>query len=570
MKMIVVNILQGVILLVPSKFETRSTGTVGIRRRVTALVLAGTLAAAGAALSACTPNGTSPDDSVGVHSTAVATDVLTDDGRIHENIWINNVDVGGLTVDEAKIVLAASWQNTFDASTIAFTLDSAEVQNYSFNDFDIRLDFDSALQEAYNYTRTGGAVKQTQNAESLITTPLDLEAGCFFDTTALSDVLVTLSKAVTLEAVEPKVQRENGAFILVDGQDGTQLNTEKTLDAFTTALKAYRGEGGRMEIGLVVETVQPQFTSANLSTSMSLLGSWTTSYSGSSENRATNLRVSSGSIHNTYMLPGDVFSTNATFGPTTAANGYKPGGTYVNGKVVDSYGGGVCQTSSTLYRALLEAELQIVERQNHSLPVAYMPMGFDATLAGDYIDMKFKNNLDAPILIEAVMGGGSLTVNIYGPETRDPARSIEYKSTCVATHTPPPEKLTEDPTLPLGERVVDSPAKTGFEYHVHKHIYMNGKLTDTVLVNKSRYQTVAAEVRVGTGPAAPTEAPVVTPMPTSIPASEPSEPIAEATPWPTPEITPTPAPTTTPDIPSATEPEFETPTDSLPDEPLMP
>ena len=521
--------LQGVIFL--SRFKMLS-----------ALVLIGTLVFVGTIFSACKPNnGIDPNSVVDVDSTAVASEDPLG-GLIHENIWINDVNVGGLTMDEAKTLLTAELQGALDASSVVFLDGEDEVHTLPLSDFGIQLDLDGVIRKAYDYTRQEGMTEK-QIREALAQDDLDLEAGCFFDTEAITAALTTLDTTLSVAPVEPKVQRANGAFYTEAGKPGTKLNIEQTTTAFTEALKDYHGIGGRMEVALTIEEVQPKFTTNDLSTAMTLLGTWTTSYSGSSANRATNLRVSSGSINNTFLLPGEVFSTNATFGPTTAANGYMPGGTYVDGKVVDSYGGGVCQTSSTLYRALLAAELQIVERQNHSLPVGYMTLGFDATLAGDYIDLKFKNSTDSPILIETLMGNGSLTVNIYGRETRDPSRKIDFKSTCTGTFTPPPEKVKDDPTLPLGERVVDVPAKTGSEYQVYKYVYVNGKLVDTIHINTSRYRTVAAEVRVGTGPAAaPSVEPVassappvvVTPPPTPVPTPEPT-PIVDPTPEPTPE-----------------------------------
>ena len=535
-------------------FKMRSAGTEGKRktglyRYATVFALAGTMALTGTMLASCGKAGREPVDSQDVNSVAVVTpEVLADDGRIHANIWISGVDVGGLTMDEARTKLLSELQKPFDASTIAFMDRDQEVQVRTFGDFAIRFDVDSAVQQAYDYTRVGNAEALASNAEALDTQTLELEAGCFFDTAAVSGTLAAIDEVVSKEVVEPKVQRENGAFVVADGQDGRKLDVALTLDEFTNALKEYRGVGGRLEVNLAVVEQPIAFRGEDLSTSMSLLGSWTTNVAGGDADRTTNVRLSAESVNNVYLLPGAIFSTNATFGETTAARGYRPGGAYVNGKLVSSIGGGICQTSSTLYRAVLEAELAVVERTNHSLPVGYMVLGFDATLSGNYLDMKFKNSTDYPILLETIMTNRQLTVNIYGRETRDPSRRVEYKSEHIETFAPPEEKVTEDPTLPLGERVVDVPAKTGYLYRVYKYVYVNDKFVEKVHVNDSRYRTVAAEVRVGTGAPAATEMPIPTPYPVDQMPVQPTPEPAEVTPEPV-------EPTQPPVVDSTPEPE---------------
>ena len=475
---------------------------------------------------------------------ATADALLADDGRIHPNIWVGGVDIGGLTKEEALAKLEETLQNAFTDSSILFLYNGGSMQR-PFRDFSIALDLETAVKHAYAYTREGDASLLKERATGLATMRFDVETGCFYDTGALVGTLVAIGEEVSRPPVEPSMRRENGEFVFEPGQPGLQIDTDGTMDAFTDALKAFRADDATLEVVIAIAEEAPALSEDDLRQATSLLGTWTTKFAASDVNRTENLRLSSGSVNNTYMLPGEIFSTNATFGETTAANGYKPGGAYLNGKLVDSIGGGVCQTSSTLYRALLEAELEIVERTNHSLPVGYMVLGFDATLAGDYIDMKFKNSTDMPILLETVMEGGSLTVNIYGKETRDPARRIEFKNELVKTIDPPEEKVTEDPTLPLNTRVVDAAAKTGYEYKVYKQIFVNGVLVETVPVNTSRYRAVAAEVRVGTGPAA-TQQPVQPEQPEqpTQPPVQPTQPPEQPT---QPPVQPTMPPVATPE-----------------------
>ena len=108
----------------------------------------------------------------------------------------------------------------------------------------------------------------------------------------------------------------------------------------------------------------------------------------------------------------------------------------MNGLTVDTYGGGICQVSSTLYNAVILAELGVAQRQPHSMLVDYVKPSQDAAIAGDYKDMKLENTTDAPIYIEGYMSGGNITFTIYGKETRPANRSIKFVSETLSTTDP--------------------------------------------------------------------------------------------------------------------------------------
>ena len=144
------------------------------------------------------------------------------------------------------------------------------------------------------------------------------------------------------------------------------------------------------------------------------LSKYTTIYDAGNSNRAHNIALAASTINGTVLLPGESFSYNGTLGNTTKEKGYKEGGAYVGGKVVQAYGGGICQVSTTLYNAVLYANLEIVERHNHSYAVSYVPAGRDATVAYGGKDFKFKNNRNYPIKIVANAKNGVVSISIAG------------------------------------------------------------------------------------------------------------------------------------------------------------
>ena len=185
-------------------------------------------------------------------------------------------------------------------------------------------------------------------------------------------------------------------------------------------------------------------------------------------------------------------------GSQTAAGGYKEAGVYVNGKVEKGMAGGVCQVTSTLYNAVILAELEVVERSPHSMTVGYVPLGRDAAVAGTYKDLKFKNNTEYPIMIEAYASGGKLVMNIYGHEVHDAGRRLEFETVYEGTINKPAEIVKKDPNLPEGERVVTSRGRTGCKVSVRKKVYENGKMVSNEWFSSSSYRAAADEVTVGT------------------------------------------------------------------------
>ena len=150
-----------------------------------------------------------------------------------------------------------------------------------------------------------------------------------------------------------------------------------------------------------------------------LIGSYSTKYATSNTDRTTNLRLAASKIDGTVVMPGEIFSYNSVVGKRTIAAGYKEAAIYQDGEVTSGLGGGICQISTTLYNAAIEANMEIESRRNHMFVPSYSDPGKDATVVWGSTDFKFKNRRDYPIKIEASVSGGIATVNIYGLRTDD-------------------------------------------------------------------------------------------------------------------------------------------------------
>lgn len=210
--------------------------------------------------------------------------------------------------------------------------------------------------------------------------------------------------------------------------------------------------------------------------------------------RTNNVRLAAASINGTILNPGDEFSYNGVVGERTEARGYKPAGAYVNGQVVDEFGGGVCQPSSTLYMAVLRADLEVTERHNHSFTVAYTPLGEDATVDYGNLDFRFKNDTDYPIKIVAEQTNGQMIMTIIGTKTTD--KTVKTRTDVLATYTPETVEK-KDNSMKVGQTRVETTPITGYSTRTYKIITENGETTEE-LANSSNYVKRDKVVYVGT------------------------------------------------------------------------
>lgn len=304
---------------------------------------------------------------------------------------------------------------------------------------------------------------------------------------------------------------KDGEVAIVPEQPGIEV--EKS-DLKSAVARVNGGERTELE----VTAIQPEKTAKMLEAALfsSKIGTYSTDFSSSSANRAENVRLAASSINNKILMPGDVFSYNEAIGNPSLANGYKLASVFENGKTSEGVGGGVCQVSSTLYSAVLYADLEVVERRNHSLTVGYVPKGQDATVAYGSIDFKFKNSTDYPIKVSSVVNGRKLTVSIVGTKY-SPSREVKLNHQLVQTIEP---TVTEkqDAALPVGTRNVVSTGKKGYVVDTYKTVYSGGQEISSKKITRSTYKMVPTEVTIGTGEAAadaaePTMAPEETAAP---------------------------------------------------------
>ncbi len=225
------------------------------------------------------------------------------------------------------------------------------------------------------------------------------------------------------------------------------------------------------------------------------VSSFTTKYDASNINRSGNLKISADKINGTVLMPGEEFSFNEVVGKRTIEDGYKNAKIYENGQVVDGLAGGICQISSTLYNAVLLANLEVTERRNHSFTSTYVPAGRDATVVYGTQDFKFKNSRTYPIKIEAKVENGIAEFKIYGIK-----EELEYniKIIPVTTQTIPYEtQYVPDPTLAPGQQVVKQAGHSGYKVTTYIEKRIGGAVVSKTVLSNDTYKAMKAIVNVG-------------------------------------------------------------------------
>lgn len=417
---------------------------------------------------------------------------------IAEGVYIGNIYVGGMTEEEAKQAVETYVE---EAGDVTFTLATGEKSvEVEASDLGIHFSDMSVVQEAMDVGRSGSLIKRYKDNKDLEHGDKVIQLQLEVEPEAVAAVMEAQADVLNQEAVDNGLVREDGEFRIIKGEQGIEVNVEESIAAIDEYISTV-WDGTDAQIELVAEIVEPRGSEEELAQITDLLGGYSTNYNDSGANRCTNISVAASKINGTVLYPGEEFSVAATIGPLDAANGYQLAGAYENGQTVESYGGGVCQVSSTLYNAVILAELEVTERSNHSMIVSYVKPSMDAAIAGDYKDLKFVNNQELPIYLEGYTVGKNVYFNIYGHETRPENRVVTYESEVISQQDPGVQYVaTADPVGYIG---VAQGKHIGYVARLWKVVTVDGVEVSREVFNKSTYRASPKIVNVGTTSADP-------------------------------------------------------------------
>jgi len=413
---------------------------------------------------------------------------------IKDGIYVGDVNISGMTASEAK----AAVQSYVDSiGQVELTLIAAKDNEVvvKVSDFGIAWGNPQVVDEAVAIGTTGNVIERYKIKKDLEYNNKIYDLELVYDMQAISDTLTNRCAVYDVARVDSSLVRKNNEFEITIGHTGYAVDVETSIDKICHFLQEeWKFQPETVALDILVD--EHRGTVEELQQVKDVLGTYTTSYRSSGTYRSANVQNGTELINGVLLYPGDEFSALAEVTPFTEANGYFPAGSYLNGEVVDSLGGGICQVTTTLYNAILLAELEISQRFNHSMTVSYVPLSMDAAIAESAgKDFKFVNNTEYPIYIEGFVKNKTVTFNVYGKETRTGDRKITFETEVKET-IPVQDVITADPGHPFGY-VSSSGGYTGYKSALWKIVTENGVEVSRTQVNTSNYKMTQRNSVVG-------------------------------------------------------------------------
>lgn len=494
---------------------------------------------------------------VGILSTVFAL-INRDNETIFSGISIQGIDVSNLTIDEAKKKVSSIIGNHISEEISLQHNDFQTV--ILPEQFGVSFDVDNAVEQAYYIGKSDNLIKNNYTILSLLLKNYNISPSINYDEDLLNSLIDSINAQLPDRVVNSGYSIDGTNLIITSGKDGILISSSDLKDeilsflndissknetinipvnnvgaepinldaiykdifklpvdaSYTTNPYVVYPSSNGLDFAISMEeakaiisnqqdeyTIPLKITYPNVTTNQignepfpDLLSQFSTSFTSSGYNRSNNIILSSAKLNGLVLMPGEEFSYNQAVGQRTRAAGFREAGAYSNGKVVQEVGGGICQVSSTLYNAVLYANLEIVERTNHYFNPGYVKAGLDATVSWGGPDFRFRNNRNYPIRIVTDTSGKKLKVYIYGLKTDDDCTvvldpryisSVPYKTT-----------YQNDASLATGETRVVSSGSNGCKTATYKYVYdKNGTLISSECISRDTYSPHNKVVAVG-------------------------------------------------------------------------
>ena len=475
---------------------------------------------------------------------------------IVSGVKIEGIDVSGLSAEEAKGKLETIYTEKLETE-IPVQYNEYET-TINANLFETKYNIEDAVKKAIEIGKEGNIFENNYKILFALIGKQDIKVEMQLNEEAAKKIIEDLGTNLPGVVIESSYYIEDNKLIITKGQAGVKIDTDKLLeelkeklkgtekitdyitipvteeqptaididkiheeiykevkDAYYTqnpfeihpeeegidfdveaAKKALEEDKEEYEIDLKI--TKPKVTTSQIGTEAfpDQLATFRTNYDGGDKDRTTNLQLACNKINGKVVMPNETFSYNKTLGARTAAAGYKNAKVYEAGQVVDGIGGGICQISTTLYNAVLRANLEIVERRNHQFVTSYVEAGMDATVVYGMTDFKFKNTRKYPVKIIASAKNGVATVSLYGIKESE-EYTFSFRTVTVST-IPTSTKYIDDATLPAGTEKVKQKGANGKKTETYMTKMLNGKIVETKILSRDTYDAMQRIVLRGT------------------------------------------------------------------------
>jgi len=416
---------------------------------------------------------------------------VTEDSLIPEGVFINETPVGGMTIREAREQLKTLEEQIRQAT---FTVTQGEnTLVIPFEEIGLAFeDTTDILFEAAKVGRRGTLLERYKALKDLQNDKIVCTWGYDFSVEQLEEKVAAFADVIYVETLDATIARVENEFVITDEQTGLEMDTEATLKLVREAVKDWSGESPSIEAVTVV--LEPERTAAALSTITEIMADFVTPMGGDvSQGRGWNVVLGAEKMNGVVLMPGESYSAWERLAPFTLENGWQYATAFNQGGYVDDLGGGVCSLTTTLYNAIMYAELQVDRRYNHSMVINYARPGFDSTVNNDGSkDLVFTNPYDFPIYIEARAWAvnpdyGQCYFAIWGTRTE------EFKAKDISLYYEVIEQedavynYSIDPELEPGTQVIDQSAYPYMVVEAYKKVEVNGVVVSDEYLHTDTY-----------------------------------------------------------------------------------
>lgn len=410
---------------------------------------------------------------------------------IYPGISIAGIDVSGKSKDEALKTLKNKQETELKGKNIKL---KGQEKEYTINikDLGFIYEYEEAVEGAYSLAREGNLFERYKEIKEIKKEKREISLQTHYDNKKIEERVTKVAEEINAEAVNSEFSFNGGNISITDEKYGYQVDQKKLISQIEDNI--YKLD----DIDIPIETIKPERTKEYYSKINGVIGESTTTFAKSGPGRVNNIKLSARAFDGRLVHPGESISYNSTLGPVTTKAGYQDAPVIVAGDLTPGVGGGICQTSTTLYNALLRADLTVTERSHHSIPSAYMDKGLDAVVAGDYLDLKFRNDFDYPIYISSKVVGKSVTFKIYGDKKNmNYTIQMQPKITKVIAHKVK-ELVKKD--LKAGEKRLEQEGRDGYQVTTYKHKLRDGKIIETKKVSSDYYRERETIYHIGPKP----------------------------------------------------------------------
>ncbi len=432
---------------------------------------------------------------------------VTGKEKFYENTRINGIDVSGMSVAEAENVVLTNMLDKKKDVEIELSC-KGKTWTLSGNDFEVYNKVQPVVAQMSKYGRDGNFFQNLSKAKKIKKDGKDFQVSYTCVLANINEKIDEIVAEVEREARSASLVFEpekDNPFTLDEGQSAILVNRDKLYQEIDNALLI----GTKAKIEIPIFEIEGQIDLDELKNSVVKRAEFSTSYEKSGKDRKNNIKKALSAFNGMIVEPKQTVSFNETTGARTEEAGYSNAHIIVGGVYVDGVGGGVCQASTTLYNALLLADIDILSVNHHSLPASYVPLSLDAMVSGDYSDLVFQNNLDNPIYIKTVCDDKTVKVEVYG-QRFDEGQSVAVRSELVKILPHSGDKIVKDQKgeyankiLYKGEYLRIKYPREGYESKAFLQHFKDGELVDEREIRHDFYQPQDGIVMEGVEDAAP-------------------------------------------------------------------